>query len=173
MNYQQPGNFLQDQGYFQINTTVKELATNPSFKLFLSGQYLLELVDVSVDSQFFLFADTNIACSVFNLTSPQFSSTVSETPGVTFVPPLLITHKGGTNNTLLRYSGFVKPTPNKILATLNGSITLNVNCFELDSPPDTDAFYEPIGECIIPSPGAQGIYGNMVFSFGFQYSRVR
>jgi hypothetical protein len=169
MNYQQPGNFLQDQGYFQINTSVKELLTSPIFKLFLSGQYLLELVDVSVDSQFFALATNNKSCEIFRLNSPQFSSTMSETTGITFCPPLNEFSIGiSQGNASVRYAGSVRPSLNKILATLNGSIQLILDIFSIENTAGADASYKPLSAIVNNTANT-----NMVFSFGFQYSKVK
>ena len=158
MNYLNTGNVFQDQGFFQINTSVLELNTNPTFKLFLSGQYNLQLVDVTVDSQFYSVSNADTSCEIYNLRSPQFSGPTSQTPGITFVPPTLI-KPGTAGNTLARQSGSVKPSPHQIVATLNGSITLNLNGWGI-ADGGTDAVYD-----LIPN-------NNVVISFGFQYSRV-
>ena len=158
MNYLNTGNVLQDQGFFQINTSIKELITNPEFKLFLSGQYNLQLVDVTVDSQFYSVSNTNTSCEIYNLRSPQFSGPMSNTPGITFVPPTLI-KPGTSGNTLVRLSGSVRPSPHQIVATLNGSITLNLGVWSIANN-DTNAVYGPIED------------SKLVISFGFQYSRV-
>ena len=168
MNYQQPGNFLQDQGYFQINTSIIELNSNPRFKLFLSGQYLLELVNVSVDSQFFTYANTDQSCLIFRMRAPEFSSTMSETTGVSFMPPLILSHSTGSN-TICRYSGSVKPSPNKILATLNGSIGLLVDVYFIPNTPGDVPSYQPLSTVFNNGFSED----NMVFSFGFQYSRIK
>jgi hypothetical protein len=168
MNYQQPGNFLQDQGYFQINTSVKELIANPRFKLFLSGQYLLELVNVTSDSQFFSFNDTDTLSLIFRMRAPEFSSTMSETAGITFTSPLTVTHAGG-DTVICRYNGSVKPSPNKILATLNGSIQLLVDVYFIPNTAGADATYVELSH-IFNNGVAED---NMVFSFGFQYSKVK
>jgi hypothetical protein len=167
MNYQQPGNVLQDQGYFQINTSIKELLTYNPFKLFLAGQYLLELVDVTADSQFFTVANTNVSCFLFRLNSPQFSSTMSETTGITFCPPEIV--KAATNTTaVLRYAGSTKPSPNKILATLNNSITLVLDVFNITNTSGANASYQPLSVIF----ENLDIADNMLFSFGFQYTRI-
>jgi hypothetical protein len=172
MNYQQPGNFLQDQGYFQINTSLKELAVNTSFKLFLSGQYLLELTDVCIDSQYIPIAPTiDATCIVLNLRSPQFSSTMSETPGISFRPPDLLVHDAG-NNTFQKISGQVKAPPNKILATLNGSIQLNLFVWEHPDTFASTAVYTPADEYFVFEVDGDLYQQNLVISFGFQYSRV-
>jgi hypothetical protein len=174
MNYQQPGNFLQDQGYFQINTTLLELASNPQFKLFLSGQYLLELVDVCVDTQYLPQPGDNTAAAIFQLRSPQFSSTMSETPGITFSPPQLIQFDSENDTFYYKYSGQTKPAPNKILATLNGAIALELYCWEVNTGINQPGFYETAAECFnIPIGGGASKTANGVLSFGFQYSRVR
>ena len=160
MNCLNTGNVFQDQGFFQINTSIKELNTNPTFKLFLSGQYNLQLVDVTVDSQFFSVPSANTSCEIYNLRSPQFSGPTSETSGITFVPPTLIKPASGAGtNTIVRLSGSVRPSPHQIVATLNGSITLNLGVWGIANG-GTDAGYGPITNT------------NLVISFGFQYSRV-
>jgi hypothetical protein len=175
MNYQQPGNFLQDQGYFQINTSIVELATNPNFKLFLSGQYLLELTDVCMDSQYTeLFPGLptgDTGCAILNLQSPQFSSTMSETPGITFRTPTIFVH-GTTTNFYQKMSGQVKAPPNKILATLNGSIQLNLFVWEIVDGTPT-AVYTPASEYFVYDEEETTFYQNVVISFGFQYSKVK
>jgi hypothetical protein len=168
MNYQQPGNFLQDQGYFQINTSVKGLLENPIFKLFLSGQYLLELIDVTVDSQFYTIPNSDVSCLFFRLNSPQFSSTMSETTGITFCPPQVV-KAAGISNAVLRYVGSVKPSSNKILATLNGSIRLDLDVFGINDTAGGTPVYSPITTVFFNNNTAD----NMIFSFGFQYSKVK
>jgi hypothetical protein len=168
MNYQQPGNFLQDQGYFQINTSVKGLLEDPIFKLFLSGQYLLELIDVTVDSQFYTLPNTNVSCLFFRLGSPQFSSTMSETTGITFCPPQVV-KAAGISTAVLRYVGSVKPSSNKILATLNGSIHINLDCFGMNDSAGATPIYRPITDIFFNGATTD----NMIFSFGFQYSKVK
>ena len=173
MNYQQPGNVLQNQGYFQINTTLLELTSNPQFKLFLSGQYLLELVDVSVDTQYLPQPTDNTATALFQLRSPQFSSTVSQTPGITFSPPQLVQLDVESSSFYYKYSGHVKPTPNKILATLNGSINLELYCWETPSANNAAGVYESAADCfLIPIGGGASKIVNGVISFGFQYSKI-
>ncbi len=158
MNYLNTGNVFQDQGFFQINTSVRELNTNPTFNLLLSGQYNLQLVDVTVDSQFFSVSNTNTSCEIYNLRSPQFSGPTSQTPGITFMPPTLI-KPGTAGNTLVRITGSVKPSAHQIVATLNGSITLSLGVWGiLDG--ETTAEYDAV------------LNQNLVISFGFQYSKV-
>ena len=158
MNYLNTGNVFQDQGFFQINTSVLELNTNPTFKLFLSGQYNLQLVNVTVDSQFTSIPKTNTSCEIYNLTSPQFSGPISNTPGITFLPPTLLIDSS-SNNVVVRQSGSVKPSPHQIVATLNGSITLNLGVWGI-ADGGTIAEYESV------------LNQNLVISFGFQYSKV-
>jgi hypothetical protein len=173
MNYQQPGNFLQDQGYFQINTSLKELQNNPTFKLFLSGQYLLELTDVCIDTQWISIDPLNTStCFVINVRSPQFSSTMSETPGITFRPPDLTVHENGAS-TISKTTGQVKVPPNKILATLNGSIQLNLFVWYHPDTSSSTAVYEPADEYFIFEEDGDIFLQNVIFSFGFQYSKVK
>jgi hypothetical protein len=159
MNYLNTGNVFQDQGFFQINTSVAELLTNPTFKLLLSGQYHLQLVDVTVDSQFFSVSNTNTSCEIYNLRSPQFSGPTSQTPGITFMPPTLI-KPSSAGNALVRITGSVKPSAHQIVATLNGSITLNLLVWGITDG-GTTAEYDSV------------VNQNLVISFGFQYSKVK
>jgi len=164
MNY---GNVLQQEGYFQINTSIKELLTAKPFKLNLSGQYLLELVDVSVDSQFYSSPNTSLLCLIFNLQSPQFSSTLSGTPGINFSPNLIVVNHTATHCSL-KYTGAVRPRPNKIIASLSGSILLDLQIYFIDNVSGADAVYAPLSTVFQNG----GTVDNMIFSFGFRYSKV-
>jgi hypothetical protein len=167
MNYLNTGNVLQEQGFFQINTSAKELFNNPQFKLFLSGQYKLQLVDVTVDSQLYTILNTDTQCLVFRLNSPQFSGYMSETTGITFNASQVL-KAGGGSNAVLRYTGSVKPCAHEIIATLNGSITLVLDVFAILTT-GGNAAYSPISTLFYNGNTAD----NMIFSFGFQYSKVK
>lgn len=165
MFYHHPGNQLQNQGYFQILATKERFLDGntrktASFRVSLSGMFQLELQHVAVEGRAITLPDLDYIPSMYHLSSPQFSSSMSDTPGIIFNVPQVLA--GVTledvPSIIVQESGNSMPMRNQIIATINNILDLNLDKFSTIGN-------EPVLTPLDEQPAA-------IYCFTFNYIRI-
>lgn len=169
MSYLKPTNILQEQGYFQI------IASSPQFESFnivpfrvsLAGMYMIELQQVSVQGR---AAQVNAINDqdpyMFHLTSPQFSSSFSDTSGIVFLVPHLLAGVALNDapTSISQFSGNSIPMRNQFIVSLNNKLELGIDKYQGGNTGTTQnpgiPTYNPLTD------------PNLIFCFTFNYIRI-